>query len=70
MKWALSTALKSSKMDTADSGLDMTSSRPKGPEGSQKVSCCGHRLLEPRDQAGLGHVELHDQQTAALPMGA
>ena len=33
-KWALSTALKSSKMEMADSGLDMISSRPKEPEVS------------------------------------
>lgn len=37
VKWALSTALKSSKMETADPGLDMISSRPKEPEVSQKV---------------------------------
>ena len=70
MKWALSTALKSSKMDTADSGLDRPVQGPKGQKDPRRFSCCGRRLLEPRDQAGLGHVELHDQQTAALPMGA
>lgn len=37
VKWAVSTALKSSKTETADSGLDMIRSRPEEPEVSQKV---------------------------------
>ena len=69
VKWALSTALKSSKMEMADSGLDMISSRPKEQKYPRRFPWCGHRLLEPTDQAELGHVQLNDQQTASHPYG-
>ena len=56
VKWALSTALKSSKTEMADSGLDMISSRPKEQKYPRKFPCCGHRLLEPTEAGQPGRV--------------
>ena len=41
----------------------------RGPWRASSRRGGGHRLLEPTDQAELGHVQLNDQQTASHPYG-
>lgn len=42
---------------------------PKSRKYPRRFPCCGHGLLEPKDQGKLGHVQLNDQHTAGHPSG-